>query len=979
MAYSGSGTQADPYIVDNWTDFLTVENLAYDTYIKWADKENPEEKVVPPVTVNTRTDWKAAEVDFNGWTFEQITIDLTLSSATYAFNIMTFESHKLYNWHVEVWDIKDCQVGMFSKATSLYNAYFDALICQPLASNSAFWTRSSNSARVFILSNCFFYYSVVKTYTEECNMIFPSATFYNSELYVNYKYTGDTAISSRQSVFFTVEPTFYNCYVSGEIDVSEGTGSFAITDPKRSGGDWVVGAYYKNTIFNIKFLVSETCTISAYNSNTRFQALGTNVKSYFVVDNGNDYEGLSSIPAAMRCAKGDIKNHDKLQNDNFPFIADDSTRYSQYSTDRSGETWSWRQNARVNDGIPFNPFYFYPTFTPPEYSGAVDENPYITVFDMETKQDEFTGHGLAVLRPTSCRIVEELNGEFNLTLTHPRDDEGKWQYLLEYNIIKALGQLFVIQKVDEVQTGGSAYVQVYAEHISYTLNDKWLFPPFSITGYVGQTLIDNIIATATDMGGEWQTQYGFDITTDINADPSFRDWYDMSDGATPYEMILGSEGFISKLGGELYRDNFTMKINNRMYGALDNAFEIAIGYNLTGIRRTVDLSTFCTYFRGYDVSDSETAYQSWFAVSWDPSTLPRAYPRNIVRSQNFSYDIQEFAEGQLERDTMTFFNQNCAPLISYELSIVDLQHNPDYKEFTNNYRYKVGDKGKVWDERLKSWIELEITHTEKDGITGECTKVVIGTQRSFTRPNGYTPSVPRVIIPNAEMIIEGVPPLEFNSNGDNLLEWYLTGAEGGVGGAGDNLFYGGIQNVMYNPSTGERVPGTASSWVSSVEAIPVEPDTEYTFSLENQIEVSIGLFTIEYDENMNYISYGSTTTSASNTCRIWTTSATTKYVRFELTGGSSSYSPTAIGDFNLNLGGTQKPYAPYSMCIPIIISDGTHSQTVNISIDHPLTENETISRASTEIDIPTYEGDNTLTVNTTIQPTSMKIKYKESV
>ena len=85
-------------------------------------------------------------------------------------------------------------------------------------------------------------------------------------------------------------------------------------------------------------------------------------------------------------------------------------------------------------------------------------------------------------------------------------------------------------------------------------------------------MIDNILALATDMGGEWQTQYGFNITTDINADPSFRDWYDMSDGATPYEMILGSEGFIGKLGGELYRDNFTMKINNRMYGAFQNQF-----------------------------------------------------------------------------------------------------------------------------------------------------------------------------------------------------------------------------------------------------------------------------------------------------------------------------------------------------------------------------------------------------------------------
>ena len=323
-------------------------------------------------------------------------------------------------------------------------------------------------------------------------------------------------------------------------------------------------------------------------------------------------------------------------------------------------------------------------------------------------------------------------------------------------------------------------------------------------------------------------------------------------------------------------------------------------------------------------------------------------------------------------------SSNCAPLVSYELSIVDLKRNPDYKEFSNNYRYKVGDKGRVWDERLQSWIELEITRTEKDGITGECTKVVIGTQRSFTRPNGYVPTVPRVIIPNAEMIIEGVPPLEFNSNGDNLLEWYITGADGGVGGLGDNLFYGGIYNAFYNPDTG-AYGGSSSSWVASVEAIEVEASTEYTVSMKVQPDVAMGIYTIEYDENMDYITAGYTSTSASVTCRTWTTNSSTKYIRVEVTGGSSSYSPTAIGDFNLNLGGTQKPYEPYGLVIPVTITDGTHTQTTNISIDHPLAENETISRASTSVDIPTYQGDNTLTVGTSIQPTTVKIKYKESV
>ena len=978
MAYSGSGTQADPYIVDNWADFLTVENLRYDTYIKWADKDNPNDKVVPPITINTRTDWKAAEVDFNGWTFEQIYIDAAYPTVRLIY-LLAFADTKIYNWHIVNLIFKDCQVNFIDSLTDMYNCYFDNVICEPQSSTSAYWTYQGLGNEIF--RYCNFYYSVINTYTEECNMVIPGGQYYNSEIYVHYKYTGDTAIKSRNSIFIN-EIGLHNSFMGGVIDVSEGSGSFAITDPHRDvihGGQYPSGMRYENALINIKFKVSDTCTISAYDSNTTFYRLPNDSRTLFVTNNGNNHSGLTTIPTNMRCAEGDIKNKDLLISSNFQFTADDGTRYPQYALDNPSQTWGWHQITQVNNGVPFNPLWFYPVFVPPEYSGDVDENPYITVYDMETKQDKFTGHGLAVLRPTSCRIVEELNGEYNLSLTHPRDAEGKWQYLLEFNIIKALGQLFVIQKVDEIQQGGTAYVQVYAEHITYILNDKWIFPPFTISGYVGQTLIDEIMALATDMGGEWQVQYGFDITSDLNADENFRDWYDMKEGKTPYEMLIGSNGFVSKIGGEMYRDNFTVKINERMYGAQDNAFEMAVGYNLTGIVRTVDLTTFCTYFRGYNVSDPETAYQEWFAVSWDASTLPRAYPRNVVRSQNFAYDLEsEYNEGRLERDTMNFFNQNCSPLISYELTLKDLKRNPDYKMFTNNYRYKVGDKGKVWDERLQSWVELEITHTEKDGITGECTKVVIGTQRSFTRPSGYIPTIPRgIIIPNAEMIIEGVPPLEFSSNGDNLLEWYIHGATGGVGGTGNNKFYGGLQVQMYNPSNGQPISGM-TSWVSSYSLIPVEPDTEYTFSPQRRPDETMGFFTIEFDENENFVTSGSTNTSSEVNCRTWTTSSTTKYVRFEITGSSRYYYPSDYGDFNLNLGGTQLPYEPYSLCVPVTISDGTNSQTINIPINHPLTENETISRTSTNVDIPTYQGDNTLTVNTETQPSLVKIKFKEN-
>ena len=50
---------------------------------------------------------------------------------------------------------------------------------------------------------------------------------------------------------------------------------------------------------------------------------------------------------------------------------------------------------------------------------------------------DFSGNGLGVVSPQSCTVTETLNGEWELTLTHPIDEYGKWQRLTEGNILRA--------------------------------------------------------------------------------------------------------------------------------------------------------------------------------------------------------------------------------------------------------------------------------------------------------------------------------------------------------------------------------------------------------------------------------------------------------------------------------------------------------------------------------------------------------------
>lgn len=59
----------------------------------------------------------------------------------------------------------------------------------------------------------------------------------------------------------------------------------------------------------------------------------------------------------------------------------------------------------------------------------------ICIFDKSAA--DFSGNGLGPLTPSKCEVTETLNGSWELTLTHPLDEIGKWTRLQLGRIIKA--------------------------------------------------------------------------------------------------------------------------------------------------------------------------------------------------------------------------------------------------------------------------------------------------------------------------------------------------------------------------------------------------------------------------------------------------------------------------------------------------------------------------------------------------------------
>lgn len=397
----------------------------------------------------------------------------------------------------------------------------------------------------------------------------------------------------------------------------------------------------------------------------------------------------------------------------------------------------------INGGYPYIPKMID---VPRLELHPVKQSPYITIYSITTPQNGFDKNGLAILEPTSCEVTEELNGAWTFTMQHPIDDSGKWEHIKLRNILKIKGQLFTIMQIEHNYENNSGYITCTGEHIFYQLGDGWIFPEGSISGATAQEFMNAVKARTVDFGSHMGSMvYDFQGTSTMSiAGIVIKD---VGDGCTPIDALIGSGGLIdqSESGyAELYRDNFNFSIEERMENAINGAFDIRVGRDLKGIKRTFDTSQFVSYFGCYD------KWGNYFAVSWVPSDFITGlyFPHHIVRTKKFDgeeVDVWQFGFAPLAAKGMAFFRRNCKPLISYEIDLEDVRNNPDF-EMMSAERLKVGDQGTLYDDRLGGNLTIKISGTVYDAVHDKVTHITIGDRASFSAPAASTVDVePEVV------------------------------------------------------------------------------------------------------------------------------------------------------------------------------------------------------------------------------------------
>ena len=330
-------------------------------------------------------------------------------------------------------------------------------------------------------------------------------------------------------------------------------------------------------------------------------------------------------------------------------------------------------------------------------------------------------NGDITLTPLSCYFEMGLDGISQIELTHEYDDLGRWEYLVNDNVIAAPTpysdkQLFRIYKREK----SDDEVTVYARHIFYD--------------NLGSYLID---VRPTDKNG----QQALDI---IFSGTKFTAHSDITTANTSYyvrknivEAIAGDDenSFINRWGGERLYDNYDVYIM-RQIGS-DKGVRAEFGHNLEAIEESVDDENVVTRiipvaYNGYTLEGSEP---------WVDSPKIGSYAEvkgAVIEFSNIKLQ-EDCSEGETGYANLTELRaalvKACEdeyakgidePTVNYTVNMVELANTVEYKDYKQLVTVEVGDTIYCRHKVIKIEVKARCIRIKWNCITKENEEVELG-------------------------------------------------------------------------------------------------------------------------------------------------------------------------------------------------------------------------------------------------------------
>lgn len=373
--------------------------------------------------------------------------------------------------------------------------------------------------------------------------------------------------------------------------------------------------------------------------------------------------------------------------------------------------------------------------------------------------ENYDSNGDMTLLPTTCELSAEINGAWELTMSHPLDKEGRWKYLEEEAVISAPTfrgdhQLFRIDKCVKTDTT----VEITAYPIFFDSADDCILMDTRPTDRSGQDALDIMME-----GSRYSGQS--DIATGGTAYFIRRNLMDAINGEN-------EPTFVQVWGGEILYDNFTVIINERIGG--DYGVEIRYGKNMDGLSYTVDMSDVATRiipvaYNGRMMSGN---------APWVDSPNINKYAKKYIREVKFDdVKLYEDVSGETEENEDTIcqtqeeldsvLKERCeemydsgadTPDVTIEVNMIDLAQTDQYKDFQGLVTVSLGDTVRCINSKLGIASNARVIRLTWDCITNRSAGMTLGDYEYnyFSELTSSLEAVKQIVGPGNTVIAERV-------------------------------------------------------------------------------------------------------------------------------------------------------------------------------------------------------------------------------
>ncbi len=388
----------------------------------------------------------------------------------------------------------------------------------------------------------------------------------------------------------------------------------------------------------------------------------------------------------------------------------------------------WRIDSTVNGGKLYNKLL--PGIESIEMYSQQSEH-YIHVYDGRcTKDADFHTNGLAMLKPISRKLRQELNGRYDIEFTIDIDDFSKYKYFCDNAIIKApiryhdeiIYQLMRIKSVTKTMSStGANRLKISARHIFYDNNDKLLID-VRPTSKSGKDALDWIHSHTFNGWRPEDTRFTY--STDITAVTSA----EYKNKSLTAALIGADNSFVNRWGGKLYRDNFYFSIKKEMENSR-NTCSIRYAHNMTAVDFSIDSSGCFTYLIAADNFGNTHTVQ-------DETVPNKNNPHHIYKYIKLNYEIEN--KEQFIADVKDYYASCRYGTVNIKVDFARLTDNDAYADILQLADTEVGDKVIVYHEELGiNFGNLEVIAKESGDIDEPTVSIEIGTFKNAISREAY--------------------------------------------------------------------------------------------------------------------------------------------------------------------------------------------------------------------------------------------------